>query len=273
MVMATQTFPATGFKPLATGQPADQAQGLRQLFAASRVRFVALVHNPHVAFSGIAMERLTSAFAQQGLRTLVVDAADSAAAAAELAAIELTACVEPLSRHVCYLAARGLPMRYLDARGSTAAFLGAAADAAPQAEVVLVHASAMELWRLFTARSPRPVLLAADHPDSLTHAYASMKLLSQRLGTPAFDLLIAADPASPRMARIADRLADTADRFLGVALHDWTAVDPACQPEQAVTAPLRRLALAQLRSAEEPEISMTSQPTVLGRTAAAWHSN
>jgi hypothetical protein len=228
------------------GAPLDQAHGLRQLFAARRMRFVPLVHNPHVAFGGVAMERLCAAFGDAGLHTLVVDAADTASAAHELAQVDLSACVEKLSAEVSYLAARGLPMRWLDARGTTGGFLAALADAAPRADVVLVHAGASDLARLFARRMPRPILQAADRPESVTHAYASMKLLSQRLGVLAFDLLVAADAASPRVPRIAESLADCADRFLGAAVGDWALADPTGDPDEPVPAPLRRLAAAQL---------------------------
>ena len=60
--------------------PSDQAQGLRRLFAHSRVRFVPVVANPHVAFGGLMLERLATGFAERGVHTLVVDASDRAAA-------------------------------------------------------------------------------------------------------------------------------------------------------------------------------------------------
>ncbi len=241
--MTLRLAPITGFAP---PQP-DQAAGLRQLFAAQRTRFVALAHNPLVEGAGVAMERLAAAWGAQGLRTLVVDAAETARAAGAMAEIDLATCIEPLSPSVSYLAARGAPMRWLDARGSTAAFLGAVADAAPQADVVLVHAGAADLARLFVHRAPRPLLLAADAPASLTQAYAALKLLALRLHAPAFDLLLLADAQCPRRQAIASALADTADRFLGAALHDWALLDPAQPADQAPSAALRRLALAQLR--------------------------
>jgi hypothetical protein len=216
----------------------DQADGLRRMFAASRVRFVAVASNPHVAFGGVLLERLCTAFAELGRRVLVVDAADTAPAPQELAVLDLAGCIEPLSAQVSYLAARGLPLRHVDARGTTGAFLDAAADAAPGTDVVLVHAGAHDLSRLFARRAPRPVLLAADHPASVTHAYASMKLLVQRNALMAFDLLLAASAHSPRRDRIAAQVAGCADNFLNAVLHGWAAVDPACD---AADAPPRAL--------------------------------
>lgn len=232
--------------------PLDQAHGLRQLFAARRQRFVPLVHNPHVAFGGVSMERLCAAFAELDAHTLVVDAADTASPAHELAQVDLSACIERLSSSVSYLAARGLPMRHLDARGSTAGFLGVLAEAAPRADVVVVHAGASDLARLFARRLPRPVLQSGDQPESLTHAYASMKLLTQRLGVMTFDLLVAADGTSPQAPRIAERLADCADRFLGAVLSDWALADPCADPDEALPPELQRLAAAQLRAGDEP---------------------
>jgi flagellar biosynthesis protein FlhG len=47
----------------------------------------------------------------------------------------------------------------------------------------------------------------------VTSAYANMKLLSQRHGLMAFDLLLVAAASSPRTPRIAEQIAATADRF------------------------------------------------------------
>jgi hypothetical protein len=250
--------------------PQDQAHGLRQLFAAAHQRFVPLVQNPHVAFGGVAMERLCAAFGEQRLHTLVVDAADTASSAHELAQVDLSACIEPLSPSVSYLAARGLPMRHLDARGTTGGFLDALAEAAPRADVVVVHAGASDIARLFARRMPRPILQAADAPDSLTHAYASMKLLTQRLGVMSYDLLIAAPGESPRVPRIADRLADCADRFLGAALHDWALADPSVDPDLPLAPDLRRLAGDQLRVGDEFAGYARTHTAPTHRATAAW---
>lgn len=208
----------------------DQAAGLRRLFAASRTRFVAVAANPDVAFAGLALERLAQACAAPGQQqVLVVDAARGTTH--EMAALDLPACIERFDERLSYLAARGLPLQHVDARGSCERFLDALADAAPDAGVVIVHADAAELGRLFARRAPRPLLLAADHPASVTAAYANMKLLSQRFGLMAFDLLLVAAANSPRTQRIAEQLALTADRFAGAALHDWAAIDPAAHGE------------------------------------------
>ncbi len=215
--------------------PADQAAGLRRLFAHTQVRFVPLAANPHVAFAGVVRERLCAALAEQGAQVLVVDASEQAAPPGDDAPAALVARIAPFAPGVSVLSARGLPLRYLDAHGCTTGFLDAVSAAAPHADVVLVHASAADLCRMFmrfygrcehTAR-PRPLLLADDHPASVTHAYAAMKLLTHRAGLMVHDLLLCAAPASPRSERIAMQLATCADDFLGAVLRDWMQIDPA----------------------------------------------
>lgn len=224
----------------------DQADGLRRLFAGSATQFIAVAANPEVAFAGLALERLAAAALSLGTdperRVLVVDAA--AGTPQEMAALDLAACVEPIAERLDYLAARGLPLRHVDARGSCEGFLDALQQAAPRCGVVIVHAPAGELGRLFARRSARPLLLAADHPASVTSAYANMKLLAQRHGLMAFDLLLVAASDSPRSSRIAQQLAATADRFAGAVLRDWAAIDPAARGE--LPPALRRLAQALL---------------------------
>ena len=207
----------------------DQADGLRRLFAGARTRFIAVAANPDVAFAGLALERLASVCASAERKVLVVDAARGVPH--EMAAVDLSACIESLGDNLSYLAARGLPVRHVSSRGSCEAFLDSVADAAPDAAVIIIHAEAHELGRLFARRAPRPLLLAADHPVSVTSAYASMKLLAQRHGLMAFDLLLVAAANSPRTPRIAEQLALTAERFAGAVLHDWAAIDPAAQRE------------------------------------------
>ena len=240
--------------------PLDQADGLRRLFASARVCVVPVVSNPNVAFGGVMLERLCTAFAEHGKHTLVIDAGERANAADAMALLDLSECIERLSPQVSYLAARGLSLRFVDAAGSTAGFLRAIADAAPHCDVVLVHAPAAELCRLF-ARHPaghpdghggrppcRPLLLADDRPASVTHAYAAMKLLTQRAGLIVHDLLLGAAPQSPRTERIAMQIATCADDFLGAVLRDWVQIDPATDATEPPCAALRRLVREQLTS-------------------------
>ena len=240
-------------EPVSRPMPLDQADGLRRLFAHTRVCMVPVVSNPNVAFGGVMLERLCTAFAEHGKHTLVVDASERASEPFEMAAIDLSACIERLSPQVSYLAARGLPLRHVNAAGSTASFLQAAMQAAPNCDVLLVHASASDLCRLFMpsadTHSVRPLLLADDRPASVTHAFAAMKLLTQRAGLVVHDLLLGAAAHSPRSERIAMQLATCADDFLGAVLRDWVQIDPATDAREAPTPELRRLVREQLKSA------------------------
>ena len=253
-------FPASDNLP--NTMPLDQAQGLRRLFAHTQVVHVPVVSNPNVAFSGVMLERLCAGFSEQGRRTLVIDAAERAGEPSEMALLDLAECIEPLSAQVWYLAARGLPLRFVDASGSTAPFLDKVMQAAPQCDVLVVHAPATDLCRLFARRRTghnavhtdgqlevRPLLLADDRPASVTHAYAAMKLLTQRAGLVVHDLLLGAAPHSPRAERIAMQLATCADDFLGAVLHDWVQLDPASHATEPPTPALRRLVRELLRAA------------------------
>ncbi len=261
--------------------PLDQAHGLRRLFARSRATLVPVVSNPHMAFGGMMLERLCAAFGEHGLHTLVVDAAERAHAASERALVDLADAIEPLSAQVSYLAARGLAIRYVDATGSTAPFLHALAEAAPRAEVVLVHAPAADLCRLFArsaelarsggdaAAAVRPLLLADDRPASVTHAYASLKLLVQRGGLVVHELLLGAAPNSPRAERIAMQLATCADDFLGAVLRDWVQIDPAAHATEPPGDALRRLVRERLgATGKEQPCDVVRPPLATARHAA-----
>lgn len=236
--------------------PLDQADGLRRLFVHSRVCLVPVVSNPNVAFGGVMLERLCTAFAEHGRHTLVVDAAERGGEPSELALLDLADCIEPLALDVSYLAARGLPLQFVDATGSTAPFLQAVVEAAPACDVMLIHASATELCRMFSRHAGhpvRPVLLADDRPASVTHAFAAMKLLTQRAGLVVHDLLLGAASHSPRSERIALQIATCADDFLGAVLRDWVPIDPACDATEPPSAELRRLVRELLRSSAQGE--------------------
>lgn len=247
--------------------PLDQADGLRRLFAGARRRYLPLVANPHVAFSGVVLERISAGLVALGQPVLVVDAAANAPAPQEMALLDLSACIEPLSPEISYLAARGLPLAHVDTRGSASGFLDAIEQAAPQAEVVLLHASAGDLARLFQRRAVRPLLMGADRPESIKHAYGSCKLLAQRCGLMTFDLLLTAEPGNRRMASIASTLASCADSFLGAVLHDWTAIDPGADVADPPHAKLLRMLSAQTALDDSPPHAAMQRPP--GRRVAA----
>ncbi len=226
--------------------PLDQADGLRRLFAGRRRHLLPLVANPHAAFSGVVLDRLAAVLAAQGHEVLVVDAASTSPLPHELAGVDLAACVEPIAQRVAYLAARGLPLAYVDTRGAAGAFIDAVQLAAPQAEVVLLHGDAADLARLLKHRAARPVLIGADHPESVKHAYACAKLLVQRCGLMTFDLVLAAPPLSPRAASIPSSLGGCIDNFLGAMLRHCALVDPAGATDEAPSAALSRLLAEQL---------------------------
>jgi flagellar biosynthesis protein FlhG len=235
--------------------PLDQADGLRRMFAGTRQRFLPLAANPHVAFSGVVLERLTAALVAQGRRVLVVDAADSSPSHDEMALLDLAYAIEVPSPEVGYLAARGLPLNYVDTRGSASGFLDALALAAPQADVILLHAEPQHLARLFMRRPARPLLMGADRPESIKHAYAACKLLAQRCQLMTFDLLLAAEPGGRRLPNIAASLASCADGFLGALLHDWAVIDPASDVGDPVDDDLARLVAAQLTLESESHVA------------------
>jgi flagellar biosynthesis protein FlhG len=163
-----------------------------------------------------------------------------------MAMLDLGSCIENLSPQIGYLAGRGLPLAHVDTRGSAGGLIDALAQAAPKADVVLLHASASDLARMFMRRAARPILMGADHPESIKHAYASCKLLAQRCNLMTFDLLLVADAASSRVPSIAASVASCADGFLGAVLHDWAVVDPAADPGDMHDIALDRLLAAQV---------------------------
>ncbi len=251
--------------------PTDQADGLRRMFAAARAVIVPVVANPHVEHHGAVLARLASVFAEKGLNTLVVDAADTAPEPGELAFIDLAACVEPLSPQLAYLAARGLPMQHVDTRGSCASFIPRMVNVVADVDVVVIHAEARVLARMLGEQPLRPILLASGAGESLTHAYAALKLLVQRLGLMSFDLVMpSVKGRGPTPAQIARRVADCADRFLAAAMHDSATIDPAGAFGEAAGPDLMRLAAAQLSiPAPAPAPIAPARPRAPSRAAAA----
>jgi flagellar biosynthesis protein FlhG len=213
----------------------DQAHGLRRLFAGVGVAVLPVLANPHLSGSGRVLDLLAAALVAQGRRVVIVDAADTSPPPGELARLDLSACIEPLAPGVGYLAARGLPLAWVDTRGSAAAFVDALLLATPATDAVLLHADAAVLARVLPRRVARPLLLAADRAESLMHAYAGAKWLAQRGGWLTFDLVLGGRMAPARRARLETCLAGCIDRFLGGLLLGRAAVDPAAAGIDAET--------------------------------------
>ncbi len=250
--------------------PLDQADGLRRLFAGRRQQVLALAANPHLPFGGLVLDRIATLLAAQGRQVLVVDSGAGAPQPHELAGIDLAAGIETIAERVRYLPARGLPLAHVDTRGSAAGFIDAVQRAAPDADVLLLHADAQDLARMFKRRAARPLLIGADHPESIKHAYAACKLLAKRCNLMTFDLLLVAPPGSPRASAIVNSLAGCADQFLGALLCDWALLDPAAEMH-ADSPALRRLLAAQLalgESAADAGLPAAAQQAPLPQAAA-----
>lgn len=248
--MTLHSEPMQDFYAQSRPMPLDQADGLRRMFAGVRRHVFALVANPYVAFSGAVLDRLAAVLsnggAGPGRRVLVVDASSASPPPHELAVLDLASCIEAVSPCVDYLPAAGLPLRYVDTRGCAGRFIDALQRAAPQATTILLHADAQDLARIFKRRATRPLLIGADHPESIKHAYAGAKLLAGRCSLLSFDLLLVASPQSPRVASIVESLAGCTEQFLGAVMCHTALIDPAGDPAAAVDAELAALVAAQL---------------------------
>src|SRR3989344_4524985 len=158
------------------------------MFAARVLRFIPVVANTRSSAGGLVLERLCAAYAAWGLSTLVVDAGEQARVPSELA------------------------------------------DASARSDVILVHASASELVRIFADRGRlhnlRPLVFTNDLAEGLTDAYAAVKVLSQRGGWMAYDLLMCAPRHSQQADQVIRRLSQCSDQFLGAAQRVALRLDP-----------------------------------------------
>lgn len=218
-------------------QPGDQADGLRRLFSTRTVRFIPVVSNPFVVEESVLIRQICAALEQLGLYTLVVDVCDHARAPVRESGgrndclDDLANRIHVLTDRTASLPARGLPTRWSNASGSTHGFLQAVVDAAPLSQAVVVHGSATELARLFGRGQlhlsrPRPIVICDEQPESMTHAYAALKVLSQRADWMAHDLLVSASAGSAGIRLVKDRLAQCAALFFGGVRHDSVDIDP-----------------------------------------------
>ena len=108
--------------------------------------------------------------------------------------------------------------------------LDALADASPQSDVVLIHAPANELVRIFSQRARasnlRPLLFCNDLAEGLTDAYTAIKTITQRGHWMAYDLIVCASARSQQADEVGRRLAQCADNFLGAAQRRCLRLDP-----------------------------------------------
>jgi hypothetical protein len=171
--------------------PADQASGLRRLFGAPRRRPAAAGRQPLRARPARPARNAGRGAGAAGPPGAGGRRRQHRAGAARDGLFDLAAGVERLHEQISYLAARGVPLAHVDTHGSAAAFVDAAFDAAPQADVVLLHADPADLARMLGRRAA-PAAAGADRPESIKQAYACCKLLAQRCGLMTFDLLLCA---------------------------------------------------------------------------------
>lgn len=254
-----------GFPPGTGPVPLDQADGLRRMFAGRVRRFIPLVANPHVPFGSVALERVTTVFAAAGVPVLLVDASDRSPALHDAAWIDLATCIERLDEHTYYLAARGLPRRHVNVRGSAEALLQVLSNAAPQAAVVVIYGEPADLARIFQHAEVRPLLLCGDHPESAKHAYAAAKVLARRCGLMTFDLLMCAAPHSRPARAVATSLAECLENFLGAVLYASALVDPAADVADPPTPDLAELLSQQLQIALSPSLPAAATAPAAGR--------
>lgn len=260
-----------------TGAPADQADGLRRLFA-GRVRHIApLVANPHVAFSGVVLERITTTLHSLGASTLLVDAADSSPPTRDMACLDLAACVEQLDQRTAYLAARGLPRSHVNTRGSAASLLTALGAVAPHADMVVLHGEMLDLARIFPRCEVRAMLITSDHVEAVKHAYAAIKILAQRCGLMTYDLLMVAPAGSRRARAIVASLSSCAEGYMGALMNSWAHIDPAVDVTEPPGTDLCRLLLRQRQLSHHPESPTSPARDVPAHSSStapstSWHA-
>ena len=179
----------------------DQADGLRRLFGRRARASCRSRHNPHVACGGVVLERLCDAARRRWACTRWWSTPPTARRPPrEMALIDLPSCIERLSDDVSYLPRAACRSAIVDTQRLDAR-LPRRRSATPRRRPTSCWCTPAraDLARLFAqpARCAR-CCWAADTPRSVTHAYAAMKLLAQRAGLLAHDLLLGADAAAAR---------------------------------------------------------------------------
>ena len=158
-------------------------------------------------------------------------------------------CIERLSERVSYLPARGLPIRFVDATGSTARV---AAARSPKRRRGLTSSSSTPARpscagcsraprRHAATRPPCPLVLADDRPRQRHPCLCGDEAAWRSAPACAVhDLLLGAAPQSPRAERIASQMASCADSFFGAVLRDWARDRPGRRAPSRRSLALRR---------------------------------
>lgn len=229
----------------------DQAQGLRQLFADRTVHLVPVLANPHAPGAARLLDGLCQAWAAQGQRTLVVDAAvparDPAGLRAALAAGHgLQAWTEAIDAHTALLPVGGALQSFAATPGAAQGVLEALAHGGGGADLILVHADALLLSGLFAQRPVCPLVLSGDSAESITHTYAGLKLLVRHGGLRRHALLM--DLAAPVQGKpvAASRLQQCAAEFLRARLESAAVVCSSADGDWQLAQALRHVALGLL---------------------------
>jgi hypothetical protein len=172
--------------------------------------------NPHVAFSGVVMERLTAAFGAQRLPYAGGRRRRHRAGAHEMARWTCPACIESLGADVSYLAAAGLPLRFRRHARLGLRLPRRAGRSRCRRPTWCWCTPAPATWRACSQRrAARPMIIGGRPPGQHDPRL--------RLGEAAGPALHADDlrpvaggaAAEPAAAAHRDSLAGTADRFLG----------------------------------------------------------
>ena len=190
------------------------------MFAARVIRFIPVVANPQLLVAAWCWN--ACAPPSRGLvSTPWWSMPATRLAPSELAAFDLAEGIEDLSRQVRYMPARGCPCVMWMRAAHAATLLDALADASPQSDVILIHASASELVRIFGHQAGPPICVPCcfcnDMAEGLTDAYGAIKVIVQRGHWLAYDLVVCASARSKQADEVARRLAHCADNFLGAA--------------------------------------------------------
>ncbi|MCW7540521.1 hypothetical protein OOT46_22100 [Aquabacterium sp. A7-Y] len=227
----------------------DQAHGLRRLFAHHTVHLLPVAANPHNASSLVLLEGLCQGLAAQGLHTLVVDAVpgpqtrgvDVATAIAR--DLDLGQWIDDFDARTSVLAAGDSLSCFAETEGGAALLFEALREAAPTADVIIIHAGASVLSALFGGKRVRPLIFTGDDAQSLTHAYASMKILAQFGGLHQHAVVMDAGAQAIGVPPAALRLVRCVSDFLGGEAHLVAVTSTANDNEHVLAQSLHQLSM------------------------------